>query len=116
MSPAAKGGPEPGPRVLPSRPMRAPPALVVDVWGRRVLGVDAADVVRTLLATAYAYEGPRDRLGPYCAWQAEQVGALVDPSLPDESAARALLDALLAAGEATVPSPAPVLPLRAPRR
>lgn len=107
MSPATKGGPESGPRVLPSRPGAGPPALAVDVWGRRVLGLDAADVVRTLLATAYGYEGPRDRLGPYCAWQAEQVGALVDPALADEPAARALLDALVAAGEAS---------LRAPRR
>lgn len=91
---------------------RPPPGRVLDVWGRRVLGADAEDVVRTLLATAYAYEGPRAPLALFCAWQAEQVGQRVDPALPDAAAAEALLGALIAAGVATEPPPAPVIPLR----
>lgn len=97
----------PMPPMPPSRPR-----IVLDVWGRRVVGEDAADVVRTLLATAYGYAGPRDRLGPYCAWQASRCGATLDPDLPDALAAEALLAALLASGDATVPPSAPVLPLR----
>ena len=89
-----------------------PPAIVLDVFGRRIVATDALDAAHTLLTTAFGFDGDRSRIGPFAAWQAERLGGSVDPDLPDAPAAAALLAVLLASGAAVEPPAAPVLPLR----
>lgn len=81
--------------------------------GRTIHGESAADLVATLRVREFGYAGPREALGPFAAWLADQCGASpVDPSLPDEEAAAALIAGLLACGAAEPAPLARVIPLR----